>query len=246
MADLLKEMGLAASAAVIVVNFTHPIETIKTNMQLNSNFSMRGFFQAEGASALYKGIGAGYMREAFYTSVKLGLYGPIKKAFGAGDKDAPFVMKFAAGSTAGVLGSFLGNPWDLLKTVQQSSTQRLSLGQQIQIVYKEHGLTGFWRGIVANAVRACVLNGTKMACYDQIKGYTTDVTGWKRNELRTQFLSATATGFCMTCTVSPFDRVRSLMMTQGQGQGQGQGKTYSGFFDCFAQTIKNEGVLSLW
>ncbi len=32
---------------------------------------------------------------------------------------------------------------------------------------------GFYRGIDANIMRAMVLNGTKMACYDQIKGMIT-------------------------------------------------------------------------
>ena len=35
---------------------------------------------------------------------------------------------------------------------------------------KSQGIAGFYRGIEANVMRAMVLNGTKMACYDQIKG----------------------------------------------------------------------------
>lgn len=31
------------------------------------------------------------------------------------------------------------------------------------------GIGGFYRGLEANVARAMVLNGTKMACYDQIK-----------------------------------------------------------------------------
>ena len=29
-------------------------------------------------------------------------------------------------------------------------------------------------------MRACVLNGTKMACYDTIKGHVVEATGWTR------------------------------------------------------------------
>ena len=35
---------------------------------------------------------------------------------------------------------------------------------------KSQGIAGFYRGIEANVMRAMVLNGTKMACYDTIKG----------------------------------------------------------------------------
>ena len=38
------------------------------------------------------------------------------------------------------------------------------------IAYQTTGMGGFYRGIDANVMRAMVLNGTKMGCYDQIKG----------------------------------------------------------------------------
>ena len=47
------------------------------------------------------------------------------------------------------------------------SLPRLSLSGTL---FKAQGIAGFYRGIEANVMRAMVLNGTKMACYDQIKG----------------------------------------------------------------------------
>ena len=41
------------------------------------------------------------MREASYTSFRLGLYAPLKHAFGADKPDSPFIMKFAAGGASG-------------------------------------------------------------------------------------------------------------------------------------------------
>lgn len=242
MADIAKEMGLAGTTAIIMVNFTHPIETIKTNLQVNKQFSIINFIKNEGPTALYKGIKPAWMREASYTSIKLGMYGPIKKIYGADKKDAPFLLKFAAGATAGSLGSVIGNPFDLLKTKQQAAkgkqTSTLDLAKNI---FAKRGIAGFYNGVVVNATRACVLNGTKMACYDQIKGYVVDYTGWSRGDVRTAFTSAFSAGFFMACTVSPFDRVRSLLMNQPAGQ-----EIYSGTLDCFAKTIKNEGITSLW
>ena len=45
----------------------------------------------------------------------------------------------------------------------------------------------------------------------------------------------------MTCTVSPFDRLRTNLMNQPPGE-----KIYTGFLDCAAKTIRNDGFLSLW
>ncbi len=54
----------------------------------------------EGVAAFWKGIGAAWMREASYTSLRLGLYGPIKHAMGI-KSDSHFFFKFSAGSLAG-------------------------------------------------------------------------------------------------------------------------------------------------
>jgi hypothetical protein len=37
-------------------------------------------------------------------------------------------------------------------------------------MYHDQGIAGFYRGVGANIARACVLNATKMACYDITKG----------------------------------------------------------------------------
>jgi len=44
-------------------------------------------------------------------------------------------------------------------------------------MYADQGIAGFYRGITANIMRACVLNGTKMACYDLIKGKVRSESG---------------------------------------------------------------------
>ena len=70
----------------------------------------------EGAGAFYKGIGAAWMREASYTSLRLGLYDPCKELTGANQPGAGFGRKFLAGALAGGIGSIVGNPFDVLKT----------------------------------------------------------------------------------------------------------------------------------
>jgi hypothetical protein len=173
--------------------------------------------------------------------VQLGLYGPLKKVFGGEDKDTPFHLKFLSGSTAGVLGSFVGNPFDVLKTLQMTNkgVNEGMIAMTSKLV-GERGWGGLYRGVQANAMRACVLNGTKMACYDEVKGMVVKASGWKRNDLRTQFCAAAGAGFAMAVTVSPFDRMRTLLMNQGQT------KQYSGFMDCLTKTVTKEGPFSLW
>ena len=69
----------------------------------------------EGVTAFWKGINAAWLRESSYTSLRLGLYSPIKEVMGATSPDAAFYKKFLSGSLAGAIGSLAGNPFDVLK-----------------------------------------------------------------------------------------------------------------------------------
>merc|ERR1719215_915698 len=108
-------------------------------------------------------------------------------------------------------------------------------------LFSKQGIGGFYRGIDSNVARAMVLNGTKMACYDQMKGYVVDFTGLPKGNLFGQFLAATSAGFFMTCTVSPFDMVRTRLMNQ-----PADAKIYNNALDCITKIVKQEGPLVLW
>lgn len=180
-------------------------------------------------------------RELSYTSIKLGAYAPVRDALGAG-KDSPFYMKFLAGAITGGVGSFVGNPFDVLKTLSQANKgQSAPLSTLVGDLYQNQGIGGFYRGVQVNIARACILNATKMGVYDLTKGYVTEYTGWSRKDPRTAFSSAFVAGFFMTCTVSPADNLRTRLMNQPMDQ-----KLYNGFVDCFVKTVKTDGVLSLW
>ena len=74
-ASLFESMALGGSSAVFAVNFTHPIETVKTRMQVSGlgiNHTVSGLYANEGVAAFWKGILFAYGREISYTSIKLG------------------------------------------------------------------------------------------------------------------------------------------------------------------------------
>jgi len=249
--SLLKQVGMAGTAAVITVTFIHPIDVVKTRIQISPEYSALGMIGTakrtagnEGITALWKGVNAAWLRESSYTSLRLGLYEPCKIAFGCTTPESTtFLKKFAAGSAAGALGSLAGNPFDVLKTKLMASEKReaISLADTAKDLYKNQGIAGFYRGIDSNVARAMVLNGTKMACYDQMKGLVVSTTGLPKSHLAVQFLAAASAGFFMTCTVSPFDMVRTRLMNQ-----PADAKIYNNALDCIVKIVKNEGPLVLW
>lgn len=242
---LLESIALGGASCVFTVNFTHPIETVKTRMQVTGDglgVVVRNTLKNEGVGSFWKGIVWAWGREGSYASIKLGGYAPVRDALGANGKDAPFYLKFAAGALTGGVGSVIGNPFDVLKTLAQANQGKsVGLRTLVSNMHAEQGIAGFYRGVSANIMRACVLNATKMGVYDVSKGYVTNATGWDRKDVRTSFCSATIAGFFMTLTVSPFDRVRTALMSQPT-----DAKLYNGPADAFAKIIAESGPSGLW
>lgn len=254
--DALKSVAAGGSAAVFTVSFIHPIDVVKTRMQVSGdgvsgghNYKKLGAFKSvttiageEGIRAFWKGIGAAWMREASYTSLRLGLYGPIKQAMGL-TNDSNFLLKFSAGSLSGALGSLAGNPFDVVKTRMMANPTVLPpISQCFRELHSAEGMGGFYRGLQANVMRAMVLNGTKMACYDTIKGYLVDNGIVPKTGVVKDFGGAMGAGFFMTCTVAPFDKIRTRLMNQPVDRPP----IYTGFLDCFKKIVAAEGPTGLW
>lgn len=243
--NLFESMACGGAAAAFAVNFTHPIELVKTRMQASGGSigsTISGVMKGEGILSFWKGLPFAYGRELSYTSVKLGAYAPVRNAVGAGSPDAPFYLKFLAGAITGGVGSVIGNPFDVCKTLAQTNTDKsVNLGGLVGNMYRDQGVAGFYRGVEVNVIRACILNATKMGVYDVTKGYVTDYTGWSRKDVRTSFASAFVAGFFMTVTVAPSDMIRTKLMNQPT-----DAKLYDGFVDCAKKTVQEGGVLSLW
>ncbi len=203
--------------------------------------TVRVIFKEEGLAAFWKGIAPAWLREASYTSLRLGLYDPIKKVMGV-EKKSHFILKFSAGSLAGAIGSLAGNPFDVLKTKMMATEGhgQPSLARTAGTIYESLGIAGFYRGLQANIMRAMVLNGTKMGCYDQIKGMIVD-SKVVPSGIPTHFCAAFGAGFFMACTVTPFDLVRTKLMNQ-----PANAKVYSGFVDCIVKVVKKDGPQGLY
>jgi hypothetical protein len=142
-----ESLAYGGLSAVLTVNFTHPIETVKTRLQVQgSAFSFGAMVRQEGVAALWKGIQPAWIREAMYASIKIGGYAPIRDAIGAGKKDAPVFLKFLAGALSGSIGSAVGNPADVMKTLMQANKEAaVPLRTLASQMLAEQGVRGFYR-----------------------------------------------------------------------------------------------------
>jgi hypothetical protein len=88
--SLIQSIALGGAACIFTVNFTHPIETVKTRMQVTGDglsVVFKNTLSKEGVGSFWKGIVWAWGREGSYASIKLGGYAPVRDAIGAGGKD---------------------------------------------------------------------------------------------------------------------------------------------------------------
>jgi solute carrier family 25 oxoglutarate transporter 11 len=130
--------GLSCQFATL---FTNPIDVVKTRMQLAgelsgahgappSSSSKRGLLSVarllaanEGPRAFYRGLTASILREALYSSTRMGLYEPFKELFAPGVQasDLSLHVRILAGGFAGAFGALVSNPTDLVRVRMQVS-----------------------------------------------------------------------------------------------------------------------------
>lgn len=218
MMNLLKNVLTAGIAAVLTVTIVHPVDVVKTRIQVASNAgtetglgkTISSAIKNEGIGAFYKGIQPAWGREMSYSSLSLGLYAPIKVLVGA-TADAGFMRKFAAGCIAGAVGCVAGNPFDVLKTRMMANRDSdKPMSHYVEQIMKLDGIAGFWKGFNTNVMRAMVNKATTFACYDTIKVII--INSLALEGLLLQLISSFITGFFITITVSPFDKCRTLLM----------------------------------
>ena len=71
----------------------------------------------EGPKALYKGLSPALLRQASYSSIRMGIYEPLRDLIvkGRPADQITFFERTLAGGSAGAIGILIANPTDLIK-----------------------------------------------------------------------------------------------------------------------------------
>ncbi len=107
---------------------------------------------ADGFGSLYKGLSAGLLRQATYTTARLGIFNTMTVSLKEmnGGKNLPLWQKALTGLTAGGLGALVGTPADLtLIRMQADNTLPLEqrrnykgVGDAMARIVREDGVVG--------------------------------------------------------------------------------------------------------
>jgi solute carrier family 25 oxoglutarate transporter 11 len=235
-----------------------PIDMIKTRLQLAGEGSKTGgsfftvtknFIRDEGFFAMYRGLSAGLLRQATYTTARMGLFRTISDAIAEPGKPIPFYKKVLAGATAGGFAAVFGVPADLILIRLQAdqtlpADQRRNytgLGNALTRIVREEGFTALFKGAAPTVVRAIFLNVGMLAFNDEILDQlkARQITGTPAT-----LSAAAASGFLASFFSLPCDFVKTRMQKQ---KPDAAGKLpYSSTMDCVMKVLRNEGVTSFW
>ncbi|KAL1805704.1 hypothetical protein DCAR_0831456 [Daucus carota subsp. sativus] len=243
--------GAAGMLATCVIQ---PIDMIKVRIQLGQGSAAhvtKQMLKNDGIRAFYKGLSAGLLRQATYTTTRLGSFRILtNKAIESNDgKPLPLYQKALCGLTAGAIGASVGSPADLaLIRMQADATvpaaQRRNYTNAFQALYRitaDEGILSLWKGAGPTVVRAMALNMGMLASYDQCIEFFSD-NGF--SEVSTVVGASSVSGFFAAACSLPVDYVKTQIQKM---QPDAQGKyPYSGSLDCVVKTFKAGGPLKFY
>lgn len=204
----------------------------------------------EGLKGLYKGLAPALLRQASYSSIRMGIYEPVRDVISGGKpvEQISFVERALAGGTAGAIGIGIANPTELIKIRMQADRAgtRYSKGviDAFAQTVRNEGVRGLWRGVSPNMQRAYIVNAAELASYDQAKTLLVARAGWNPDSKVTHLSSSMIAGVVAAFASQPVDLIKNRLMNQPAGPGITP--MYSGMFDCAVKTVRNESLLSLY
>jgi solute carrier family 25 oxoglutarate transporter 11 len=253
--------GIAGMVATTVIQ---PIDMVKVRLQLAGEGVKTGpkpnpftvtkeIIAAGKVLDLYTGLSAGLLRQAVYTTARLGFFDTFMNKLKARAKENNTQIGFAeravAGLSAGGLAAMIGNPADLalirmqsdgLKPLAERKNYR-SVIDALTSISKSEGVAALWGGAAPTVVRAMALNFGQLAFFSEAKQQLKS-TPLSPNA---QTLTASAiAGFFASFFSLPFDFVKTRL--QKQSRRPDGTLPYKSMVDCFKTVAREEGVLRFY
>lgn len=230
---------LGGMASMTAVCCTHPLDTIKVQLQTQQKVKF-GFFgmtanivRTNGFFALYNGLSAALLRQATYSTTRFAIYEVTKQAIaGESDKGIPLWKMVIMAGVSGAVGGFVGTPADLVNVRMQNDCK---LPTELRRNYKncfdglirivrEEGAMRTFSGTTMAMSRGILVTIGQLAFYDYFKKVLIK-SGYFKDNLTTHFSSSLLAGFVATVITMPFDVLKTRLMNAKPGQ-------YSGILAC--------------
>lgn len=207
-----------------------------------------------GIKAFYKGIDSALLRQAVYTTLRLGIYfnltAHIKSDLNGGANLSTW-QKIYSSLLAGGFGAFVGTPFDLvLVRMQADSTlpevdrrNYKNVFEAFNRIIAEEGTTSLWNGAGPTMLRAMALNMAMLVTYEEAKEILTHKFGDEHHK-KIMFVASMLSASATSTASLPFDNIKTKL--QKMKRLHDGTLPYKGFIDCAMKTAAGEGILGFW
>ncbi|XP_078256273.1 mitochondrial uncoupling protein 4 [Rhinoraja longicauda] len=262
---------LTACAATVAEIVTFPLDLTKTRLQIQGEAVDRfhktakphrgmvetaiGIVKEEGVFKLWQGVTPAIYRHIVYSGIRMIAYEQLRDSLLKRNSEGYFPLWKAVlgGMSSGALGQFFASPTDLVKVQMQMEGRRRLEGKPPRIhgvrhafvkILSEGGIRGLWAGWIPNVQRAALVSLGDLTTYDVVKHFLLRNTTLKDSSL-CHGLSSICAGLVAATMGTPADVIKTRIMNQTRDK-KGRGLLYTSTYDCLKQTIKREGLLSLY
>lgn len=258
--DIALSFGTNAFGGLLAWAVIHPMNTLGVRLNLSSATSPTGrtsFFtfsssivKNEGFLTLYSGLGAGFVRQIFYATSRLGFYEVFRDGM-AKRRQLGFLERCVLASTAGGLAAVISCPAEV-SLVRMSNDMALPPEQRRNYksvfdaairITREEGVRAFWRGSTPFMIRAAIVGASQVATYDQFK-INFQSMGVPEG-IQLQALSSMSAGLVYSIVTMPFETAKNRMAFQKKDQVTGLFR-YRGTIQTILSVATTEGILRLW
>lgn len=255
--------GLAGMSATVVIQ---PVDMVKVRLQLAGEGAKTGprptalgitreIIGSGKALDLYTGLSAGLLRQAVYTTARLGFFDTfitaLNKNAEAAERKVTFAERAAAGLSAGGIAAMIGNPADLALVRMQSDGLKppearanyRSVFDALLRIPRTEGIGALWAGALPTVIRAMALNMGQLTFFAESKAQLKQHTN-----LSTQsqtFAASAIAGFFASFLSLPFDFVKTRLQKQQKDPKTGK-FPYRGVLDCARKVVAEEGWLRFY
>lgn len=166
---------------------------------------------------------------------------------------------FVAGGLAACIAVTVTNPIELVKTRMQlqgelsASVERIYKNplQGMAVIYKNEGIRGLQKGLVAAYIYQICLNGSRLGFYEPIRGvlnstFYPDEESHKVQSVGINVISGASSGIIGAVLGSPLFLVKTRLQSYSEFIKIGVQTHYKGVYDGLRTIFKKEGFLGLY
>ncbi|KAJ5316865.1 hypothetical protein N7508_001373 [Penicillium antarcticum] len=255
--------GLAGMTATAVIQ---PVDMVKVRLQLAGEGARTGpkpsalgitrdIIASGKVLDLYTGLSAGILRQAVYTTARLGFFDTfitrLNARASAANRKVTFAERAAAGLSAGGIAAMIGNPADLALVRMQSDGLKApearanyrSVFDALFRITRGEGIGALWAGAFPTVVRAMALNMGQLTFFSEAKQQLKQHTALSAQNQT--FAASAIAGFFASFLSLPFDFIKTRLQKQQKDPQTGK-VPYKGLLDCARKVVAEEGWLRFY